>query len=248
MRRYLAALPDGTVFAQTDARGSNHLVAARDARRLEWFAPNEILHESQPRGDGRAGREFCAARVVWLNTRKELEKAERAKNRQPAGARQLLRRARARWRLAALFAKGDARPRLPSAPRCRFAPCARSREMPPNGGSLSRRSRRNGRPAGKSAIQREWSVPGLRGRLCGRSSPRRRVEACTIGYFTASGAQAARRISAQAMLWAAAAHGFPLPIPTDADACRVQLKFARVQARRVHQLPRGGRTGAAGAF
>jgi hypothetical protein len=244
MRRYLAALPDGTkVFSHKPMREIVHLVAARDARRLEWFAPNEILH-ANPRLEAMAAQcsEFWYARkLVWLNTRKELEKAERAKEivSQPALG-SYFDEPEKDWRLAALFAKGDTPDLVFHQRRAGGSPPARvlSRDaaewqqlIPPLPADWTP-------AAGKSAIQREWSVPAdLRGRLVrfdfDAASPQ--VEACTIRLrFTAS---AGRKLRAEYLLkpylWSGGGREFfALPIPTDADACQVQLRFAK-SAKRV---------------
>src|SRR5690349_21692278 len=47
MRRYLAALPDGTrVFSHKAMREIVYLVDAKSASRFTWNAPNEIIHRS----------------------------------------------------------------------------------------------------------------------------------------------------------------------------------------------------------
>jgi hypothetical protein len=243
MRRYLAALPDGTrVFSHKAMREIVFLVGARDARRLEWFAPNHILHrEEELEAMAAQCSEFWYARkLVWLTTRKELEKMERAKE---VAAQPLLGSyfdaPEKDWRLTALFAKGDTpdlvfyQRRKPGDPAPVVDPAVFlfPRSLPEFPITWQREN-------GKSSFDAVWDIPNdVRGKLVriefDAASPQ--VEAFTVRLrFTAP---KLRRMRAgyllKPYLWSGGGREFfTLRIPEDAVECAVQLKFAK-NAKRV---------------
>ncbi len=109
MRRYLSAVPDGTkVFSHKHMREIVFLVDAHEARRLTWFAPNHMLL-ADPEVEAMAAQcsEFWYARkLVWLTTRKGMERKERAKETvsQPELG-SYFRAPEQDWRLAEVFVK-----------------------------------------------------------------------------------------------------------------------------------------------
>ncbi|MDB6150733.1 MAG: hypothetical protein JWQ44_2181 [Chthoniobacter sp.] len=107
MRRYMAGLADGTrVFSHKAMREIAFLVSAEDARRFRWSAANEILHRTDVL-EARAAQSdqfWYARKLVWLTTRKKLEK--KLLPTQPALG-SYFDTPEAAWQLAALFAKAD---------------------------------------------------------------------------------------------------------------------------------------------
>lgn len=107
MRAYMRALPAGTkVFTHHAMRGIAFLVDPADARRIEWHSHDSILHRNDAlEADAAAAQQFWYARkLVWLTTRKKLEKKSFEKPPQLASYFDTPERD---WRMTALLAKGD---------------------------------------------------------------------------------------------------------------------------------------------
>jgi len=107
MRHYLQAVPAGTkVFSHKAMREIVHLVDATSARRFVWTAPNEILHRTDKlEAQAAECTEFWYARkLIWLNTRKALEKQSLTKQ---APLSSFLDEPEHEWVLTGLFARGD---------------------------------------------------------------------------------------------------------------------------------------------
>jgi hypothetical protein len=106
-RAYMATVPDGTrIFSHKSMREITHLVDSAAARRFDWYAPNAILH-SQPEIEAEALKcaEFWYARkLVWLNTRKQLERKQIAV---PQPLATYFEAPERDWRMSQLLAKGD---------------------------------------------------------------------------------------------------------------------------------------------
>ncbi|MEA3211495.1 MAG: hypothetical protein QOE70_4552 [Chthoniobacter sp.] len=235
MRRYLAALPEGTrVFSHKAMREIIFLVDAKSARRFTWTAPNEILHRTDKLEAQAAGcTEFWYARkLVWLNTRKALEKREIEK--QPALGSYFETPERD-WTLTGLFAKGDNpdlifyRRRQPDSPPAQILgpEAVEWQQLIP---ALPARLHR---AADGGAIQAEWPVPAnLKGRLARfefvAASPQ--VEALTIRlrFHSAASPKPQSEYLLKPYLYAGGGmEFFALPIPADADTCQVHLKLGK---------------------
>ncbi len=230
MGRYLAALPEGTrVFSHKAMREIIFLVDAKSASRFAWTAPNEIMHRNEKLEAQAAGcTEFWYARkLVWLTTRKALEKKSLVQQA-PLGS--YLDAPERDWMLTGLFAKGDNpdlvfyRRRTPDSPPAQIlGPDAPELQhlIPALPTTLS------------SAATVTWDIPTtLRGKLVRFEfeAAAVQVEALTIRLRFSTGGK--RPVETEYLLkpYLYAGGGkefFALPIPTDADKCQVQLKLGK---------------------
>lgn len=235
MRSYLAALPTGTkVFSHKGMREFVHLVAARDAGRFAWFAPNEILH-ADPRLEALAAQctEFWYARkLVWLNTRKQLEKG---KLTEPPPLGSYFAHPEREWRLADVFVKEDTpdlvfhRRRTADDP----PPAILEASAPDFADLLPALPAAWAQESGRSTFERMWKIPeSLRGRLVrvevDAASPQ--VEACTLRLRFSANDGRARRAEYLLKPYLYSAGGrefFAMRLPANADACQIQLKFSK---------------------
>jgi hypothetical protein len=106
-RAYMATVPDGTrIFSHKSMREITHLVDSAAARRFDWYAPNAILHsQSEIEAEALKCAEFWYARkLVWLNTRKQLERKQIAV---PQPLATYFEAPERDWRMSQLLAKGD---------------------------------------------------------------------------------------------------------------------------------------------
>jgi hypothetical protein len=233
MRRYLDALPDGTkVFSHKAMREIVFLVDAKSARRFAWTAPNEIMNRTAQLEAQAAGcTEFWYARkLVWLNTRKALEK-QSIEDQPPLGT--YLDTPERDWVLTGLFAKGDNpdlifyRRRPPDSPPAQIlGPDAPEWQglLPPFPAHLRHTD---------GAIQREWHIPAsLKGRLARieftAASPH--VEALTIRLrlLSADGRKQHTEYLLKPYLYPGGGKEFfTLSIPADAEICRLQFKIGK---------------------
>ena len=233
MRTYLDSLPAGTkVFSHKAMREIVFLVDAAAARRLDWSAPNEILNrsESLEKMAGACTEFWYARKLVWLNTRKALEK-RRIEKQPPLGS--YFNTPERDWVLTRVFAKADTpdlifyRRRTPESPPAQvFGPDAAEwqNKIPPLPARLT--------PA-HGTVQSEWKIPGaFKGRLIRvefeTASPQ--VEALTIRlrFLTANGRKETTEYLLKPYLYPGGGKEFfALAIPADAEACRVQLKLGK---------------------
>jgi hypothetical protein len=233
MRRYLAALPEGTkVFSHKAMREIIFLVDDKAARRFTWTAPNEIMHRSDKLEAQAAGcTEFWYARkLVWLNTRKALEKHE-YEMQPPLGS--YLDTPERDWVLTGLFAKGDNpdlifyRRRQPDSPPARvLGPNAPEWKglIPALPADLDQRH---------PTAHAKWEIPPeLKGRLARFEveASSASVEALTIRLrFVLRGNDrpVAEFLLKPYLYRAGGKEFFAIPIPANADACDVQLKVGK---------------------
>ncbi|HEX8295905.1 MAG TPA: hypothetical protein VF593_06360 [Chthoniobacteraceae bacterium] len=234
MRRYLASVPDGTrIFSHKAMREIVHLVDASSGRRLVWNAPNAILHrkpelEAQAAG---AAEFWYARKLVWLTTRKELEKQKHA-TQPPLGSYFDL--PEREWTLTGLFAKGDTpdlifyRRRKPDSP----APLILNSDAAEWQQLLPALPAKWARKSGTSTLQKDWNVPdNLLGRV-GRielNAASEQVEALTIRlrFFRGRGDEIAEYLLKPYLFPSGGKEFFALQIPANAESCQVQLKFAK---------------------
>lgn len=229
-RRYLASLPPGMkVFTHESMRAITFLADAGVAKRIQWTAPNFIMHRD-PGLEEQAAQcdEFWYARkLVWLSTRKQLEKGEL--RQQPPLASYFDHPEQA-WMLKRLLAKGDTpdlifyRRRPPNAP----APAILNAQSP-EFANLIPPLPAQWKPGQKAIVTVEWQVPeSLRGRLV-----RMEIEASSEsveGFHMRLRFNHGRQVVAEYILkpYLHAESGkefFVLAIPADAEKCRVQLRF-----------------------
>lgn len=233
MRRYLDALPAGTrVFSHKAMREIVFLVDSAAARRFTWTAPNEIMNRSEQLEAQAAGcTEFWYARkLVWLNTRKALEKKS-IDTQPPLGS--YFHTPEREWVLTRVFAKGDNpdlifyRRRQPGSPPALVL----GPDAPEWQGLIPKFPARLAHTDG--TIQQEWRIPAsLKGRLARfeftAASPH--VEALTIRLrpLASDGRKQLTEYLLKPYLYAGGGKEFfALPIPADADACRVQFKIGK---------------------
>jgi hypothetical protein len=231
MRAYMAALPDGTrVFTHETMRAIAYLAGSAEARRFQWSAPNHILHRDPPLEQLAAqSDEFWYARkLVWLTTRKQLEKGRLAE--QPALASYFASPER-EWRLARLLARGDTPDLIFCRRRTADSPPARVLEpgapefaglIPPLPIEWTGRNER--------VLTRTWNVPeNLRGQYLSLqlAAASDSVEALTIRLRFARGREPRAEFLLKPYLYPAGGREFfSLPIPAEAETCEVQLKLA----------------------
>jgi hypothetical protein len=233
MRRYMAALPTGTrVFTHEMMRAIAHLVDAKEARRMEWHAPNHILaHNPQIEALAAKCDEFWYVRkLVWLNTRKLLEKDVIDEKPKLASYFDAPER---EWRMSALLAKGDT-------PDFIFHHRRKAGDPPPQildatapefAGLIPPLPIEWDAKSGKKEITATWNIPeNLRGRLARFEidAASERVEAFTIVLSIQNG----RRTIAECLLkpYLSPDGGkdfFAFALPPDADHCVIELKQAK---------------------
>ncbi|MGB8165934.1 MAG: hypothetical protein WCF18_00480 [Chthoniobacteraceae bacterium] len=233
MRRYLAALPEGTkIFSHKAMREIIFLVDAKSARRFTWIAPNEIMHRSDKLEAEAAGcTEFWYARkLVWLNTRKALEKHEMEKQ-PPLGS--YLDTPERDWVLTGLFAKGDNpdlifyRRRQPDSPPAQIL----GPDAPEWNGLIPKLPTELEHT--QQAVQARWQIPaGLNGRLARfeLEAASSSVEALTIRlrFLERGGEKIATEYLLKPYLYRnGGKEFFAFPIPADSSACDVQLKVGK---------------------
>lgn len=233
MRRYLAALPEGTkVFSHKAMREYIYLIDGKSAARLSWTAPNEILHRSEKLEAQAADcTEFWYARkLVWLTTRKALEKKSL---KQQALLGSYLDAPEREWMLTGLFAKGDNpdlvfyRRRQPDSPPAQILTpdAAEWQQLIPALPATMTKS------TGTAAAT--WKIPvSLKGKLVRfefeAASPQ--VEALTIRLrFHREGSEKAETeyLLKPYLYSGGGKEFFVLPIPAGADTCQVQLKLSK---------------------
>lgn len=229
---YMRALPEGTsVFTHESMRAIAFLCDADAARRLHFFAPNYILQrDAQNEATAAQCNEFWYARkLMWLSTRKQLERGALPKQPRLASFFDTPERD---WVLARLLAKGDTPDLIFYRRRTAISP-------PPTILTASSPEFANLLPAFpaiwspqlKSAVNADWPVPpALRGKLV-----RIEIEAAStqVEPFAARlRFQRNRKVIAEFLLkpYLHAEGGkefFVLPIPADAEKCFVQLRLTR---------------------
>jgi hypothetical protein len=238
MRNYMAALPDGTkVFSHDAMRAIAHLAGSQEARRFQWFATGSILHRTAKLEKAAAeSDEFWYARkLVWLTTRKQLEKKKFAE--QPTLG-SYLEAPEQDWQLARLLAKGDTpdlifyRRRTAETPpvqileagAAEFAGLIPALPLTWDGGT------------GKT-VAVHWTVPeNLRAKYVSiqLAAASDAVEALTVRLrFSTGGRPTAEYLLKPYLYPGGGKEFFSIPIDADAERCEVQFKLAK-NADEVH--------------
>jgi hypothetical protein len=233
MRRYMAALPTGTkVFTHEMMRAIAHLVDAKEARRMEWHAPNHILaHNPQIEALAAKCDEFWYVRkLVWLNTRKLLEKDVIDEKPKLASYFDAPER---EWRMSALLAKGDTpdfifhHRRKPGDP----PPQILDATAPEFAGLIPPLPIEWNAKSGKKEITATWNIPeNLRGRLARFEidAASERVEAYTIVLSSQNGRTTIAEYLLKPYLSPDGGKDFfAFALPPDADHCVIELKQAK---------------------
>jgi hypothetical protein len=236
MRRYMAALPDGTkVFSHQAMRQIAHLAGSREARRFVWHAPNAILHRDA-RHEALAAQceEFWYARkLVWLTTRKEMEKG-RHDAQAPLGS--YFDAPERDWHLARLLAKGDTPDLIFYRRRTAQSPPPRILESgaPEFAGLIPPLPRAWAGEDGRTATV-TWPVPpSLQGQYLSLqlTAASEHVEALTIRLrFSTGDRQIAEYLLKPYLYPGGGREFFSIPIAADAAQCEVQLKLAKAGQR-----------------
>ncbi|MGV3533335.1 MAG: hypothetical protein ACO1QR_13280 [Chthoniobacteraceae bacterium] len=167
MRAYLKSIPSGTkVFTQHGMRSYSYLVAPDQARRFEWLSRNKILHR-QPELESlaaQAGEFWYIRKLVWLTTRKALEKGRQDDSQRLAT---YFENPDDQWVMSRLLAKGDTpdlifyRRRTPEMP----PPLVLSATAPEIGGVVPPLPR-DWRKQDAKVVEASWPIPeSLRGKL-----------------------------------------------------------------------------------
>lgn len=232
-RDYMQALPAGTkIFTHDAMRAIAFLCDASTAKRFTWDAPRTSILHREPSLEERAAQcdEFWYARkLVWLNTRKRLERGELSAQPPLASYFEAPERA---WAMSRLLAKGDTpdmifyRRRTPQTP----PPIILSADAPELGGIIPTPPVRwtSSMP---SLLTAKWIVPpALRGKLARFEveAASAQVEAFTTRLKFKRGKQLLSEYLLKPYLHAEGGKEFlALPIPADADVCDVQLRFTR---------------------
>ncbi|MDQ3622783.1 MAG: hypothetical protein M3463_09870, partial [Verrucomicrobiota bacterium] len=233
MRAYLRSRPEGTkVFTHKGMREFCFLIDPKSSRDFAWHAPNAILHHD-PKLEAIAAQcaEFWYIRkLVWLNTRKQLERKTIGQQAQLASYFETPER---EWRMTRLLAKGDTpdlifyRRREPGTPPPQILESAAPEFhglIPPLPAEW-----RNGRDPG--TIDREWQIPAeWRGDLArleleGASDE---VQALTIRLRFHQEEKLLEELLLKPYFHPIAGKEFfALRIPGRAERCEVQLRFSK---------------------
>jgi len=232
MRRYMAALPDGTrIFSHKAMRQIAHLTSSRDARRFEWRAPNSILHRD-PQHEALAAQcdEFWYARkLLWLTTRKQMEKGKLPA--QPALG-SYLDAPEHDWRLLRLLAKGDTpdlffyRRRTPESPPIRML----AADAPEWNSLIPMLPRHWSGDGGRTAAVTSPVPTTLRGKILSLqlTAASEHVEALTIRLrFFIGGQRTAEYLLKPYLYPGGGKEFFSIPIAAGAEQCEVQFKLAK---------------------
>ena len=232
-RRYTATLPTGTkIFSHKAMREYAHLVDAKAARRFNWYAPNAILNRD-PAIEAKALQcdEFWYIRkLVWLTTRKQLERKQLAAPRPLATYFEAPERD---WRMTRLLAKGD----TPDLIFFRRRTPEMAAPLILDAGATEWQGLLGALPATWSAETAErtlptvWAVPAtLRGKLARVEliAASEHVEAMTVRLRFSSGRTLFEEYLLKPYLHRVAAKEFfAFQIPAEAETCEVQLKFSK---------------------
>ena len=232
-RDYMRGLPAGTkVFSHDSMRAIAFLCDASSAQRFTWDAPRTSILHRDPALEARAAQcdEFWYARkLVWLNTRKKLER--RQLPAQPPLASYFNAPERD-WTMTRLLAKGDT-------PDLIFYRRRTAQTPPPI--ILSADAREFGgmipplplewSSSGQTLFTAKWAVPpGLRGKLARFEveAGSAQVEAFTTRLKFKRGRKLLSEYLLKPYLHVEGGKEFlALPIPAEAELCEVQLRFTR---------------------
>ena len=229
---HMRALPEGTrVFTHESMRAIAMLCDETAARRLHFFAPNYILQRNaQNEADAAQCDEFWYARkLMWLSTRKQLERGALPKQPRLASFFDTPERD---WVLTRLLAKGDTpdlifyHRRTASSP-----PPVILTAASPEFANVLPALPAQWTPQLKTSLNADWPVPpALRGKLARfeieAASPQVEPFAVRLRF------QRGRKLISEYLLkpYLHAEGGkefFVLTIPPDAEKCVVQLRLAR---------------------
>jgi len=232
-RAYMRALPPETrIFSHDPMRAMAFLCDASSAGRFTWFAPRTSILHRQPALEEQAAQcdEFWYARkLVWLNTRKRLEKKELPE--QPPLASYFDTPERD-WTMTRLLAKDDNpdlvfyRRRTAETP----PPAILGPESPEFHGIIPALPLTWTRSA-PSLAAAKWKIPPpLRGKL-GRFeivAGSEQVEAFVARVKFKQGRSLVAEYLLKPYLHPKGGKDFfALPIPAAAETCEIQLRFAR---------------------
>lgn len=232
-REYMRALPAGTrIFSHDAMRAIAFLCDASSAKQFVWDAPRTSILHRDPALEARAAQcdEFWYARkLVWLNTRKRLERGQLSAQPPLASYFDVPERD---WTMTRLLAKGDTpdlifyRRRTPQTP----PPIILAADAPEFGALIPALPARWTSSA-RSQLTAKWMVPSaLRGKLARfeveAASPQ--IEAFTTRLKFKRGNELLSEFLLKPYLHAEGGKEFfALPIPAEADVCDVQLRFTR---------------------
>ena len=235
---YMRALPAGTkIFTHESMRALAFLCDESGARRLSFIAPNHILQRNtQNEADAAQCEEFWYARkLMWMNTRKQIERAKLPKQPQLASFFDTPERD---WVLKQVLTKGDA-------PDIAFFHRRTVSSPPPEILAASSPEFTNLLPALpaqwtrqlKTSLNTNWPVPvTLRGKLLRFEieAASSHAEALTVRLRFQRGGTLISEYLLKPYLHAEGGKDFfVLPIPPDVEMCVIQLRFAR-QAQSVN--------------
>ncbi|MES2568761.1 MAG: hypothetical protein V4710_01750, partial [Verrucomicrobiota bacterium] len=235
MQRYMAALPAGTkIFTHDSMRGIAFLVDPAKAGQFVWHAPNAILNYD-PRLETTAAEcdeLWYVRKLVWLTTRKKLQKSGIAQQQTLASYFEEPDRD---WVTANLLAKGDTpdliflRRRTPADPLPRILPSTAPEFaglIPP----LPLQWNAKGQPA-KRMEPLHWEVPAaLRGQFIRielhAASPQVEALAVSLRFFKD------RQLRAEYLLKPyfhpePGKEFFAFEIPADATRCDIQPRLSK---------------------
>jgi hypothetical protein len=234
MRRYMQSLPAGTkVFTHDMMRSYAFLVDGRSAGRFQWLFTRKPILYYEPKIEALAAQadEFWYLRkLVWLNTRKELEDGGLEEQQKLAS---YFADPSREWTMAQALAKGDAsdlifhKRRTPETPSPRIL----QGNAPEFAGLIPNLpvEWKSGRDANKARVT--WEIPeSLRGQLCRIQfeAAADKVQAFVIYlYFKRNGKDVAEYLLKPYTFPKPANEFFEFQIPPDADQCLVELKLEK---------------------
>lgn len=233
MRTYVRSLPEGTkVFTHHMMRNLSILAEPTGAQKIKWLQPREII-QFDPKLEKMASQadEFWYMRkIVWMNTRKKLEKDA---IKEPFHMASYLENPEKEWALSKLMVKGDGpdlvfyRRRTPTME----PPLILNADSPELAGFIPPLPA-TWHPDGKSrAIKAEWKVPpALRGKclVLKVKATADTVEPAGVTLQFNPVHKEQPEILLKPYTFAEPTRDFfVIPVPPDAETCSVRIRFAR---------------------
>jgi hypothetical protein len=243
LRAYIANRPPGTkIFTHEKMRAYAFLVNPGAARKLEWRYKSQILNY-QPDLERFAdeSQEFWYIRkLVWLNTRKELEQSHLAGQTRLAS---YFSEPEQKWTMTQLLAKGDTpdlifyRRRQADTPPPRIL----TADAPDLGGTVPKLPIEWKGTSKEQSAKATWKIPAdLRGQLCRLEfkGSGDKVEALNVRLTFFNGTREVTEYLLKPYLHPVAGQEFfAFELPAQADRCEVMLKLNKnVDKVRVESL------------
>lgn len=243
-RDYLRALPAGTkVFTHESMRAIAFLCDSTTARQLDFVAPNQILFRQNALEKKAAHcTEFWYARkLVWLGTRKRLEKKDMA-SQPPLGS--YFDDPERDWTLVRLLAKGDTPDLIFYRRRTSESPLATSygHDAPEFAGLLPSFPVEWNKDDGARETKKKWTVPeSFKGKLArveiAANSPQVEPFTLRMNFKDGKNAEVAEYMLKPYLHAEQGKDFFVFAIPPNSSECDFTLKFStKAKAARIQDF------------